>query len=300
MDAALDSVSPAAEAKNITIDRHVADLEPVTGDRDRLQQVFWNLLSNAVKFTPRNGRVTVELTREGDDAVILVRDTGIGISADFLPYVFDRFSQADASATRRHGGLGLGMAIVRYLVELHGGTVRVESDGENRGATFTAVLPLRVLSPLADVGQPLPRAVVEDTAGEELPQLSGVRILVVDDQQDSRAFLGTLLQNQGATVCSAGSAPEALQAFARERPDVVVSDIAMPGEDGYDLIRQLRALPASDGGHTPAVALTAYVRHEDAAAALAAGYQRHIRKPVIVSELIGAVAELAAAPSRAE
>jgi CheY-like chemotaxis protein len=228
-----------------------------------------------------------------------VRDTGIGISPDFLPYVFDRFSQADASATRRHGGLGLGMAIVRYLVELHGGTVRAESAGENCGATFTAVLPMRVLQPV-DAGEPRERAVFEEAAGEDLPQLSGLRILVVDDQQDSRAFLGTLLQNQGATVCSAGSAPEALQTFARERPDVVVSDIAMPGEDGYDLIRQLRALPARDGGHTPAVALTAYVRSEDVAAALAAGYQRHIKKPVIVSELIGAVAELAAAPSRAE
>jgi signal transduction histidine kinase len=300
VDAALDSVSPAAEAKNITIDRHVEDLEAMTADRDRLQQVFWNLLSNAVKFTPRDGRVTVALTREGNDAVLAVRDTGIGISPDFLPYVFDRFSQADASATRRHGGLGLGMAIVRYLVELHGGTVRAESEGENRGATFTAVLPMRVLQPVADAEEPLPRAVFEEAGGEDLPQLSGLRILVVDDQQDSRAFLGTLLQNQGATVCSAGSAPEALQTFARERPDVVVSDIAMPGEDGYDLIRQLRALPARDGGHTPAVALTAYVRNEDVAAALAAGYQRHVKKPVIVSELIGAVAELAAAPTRAE
>ena len=301
IEAALDSVSPAADAKNITIERHIADLDAMPGDRDRLQQVFWNLLSNAVKFTPRDGRVTVTLAREGNDAVVSVQDTGIGITADFLPYVFDRFSQADGSVTRRHGGLGLGMAIVRYLVELHGGTVRAESEGENRGATFTAVLPLRVVQQSVDDGaHALRRAEFDEAGVEDLPQLSGVRILVVDDQQDSRAFLGALLQNQGAHVCLAGSTPEAVQVFTRERPDVVVSDIAMPGEDGYDLIRQLRALSANDGGRVAAVALTAYVRDEDVATALAAGYQRHIRKPVVVSELFAAVAELASAPSRAD
>ncbi len=301
MDAALDSVSPAAEAKNITIDREIDDIDPIPGDRDRLQQVFWNLLSNAVKFTPRDGRVTVRLKRERDNAAISVEDTGIGISTEFLPYVFDRFSQADGSATRRHGGLGLGLAIVRYLVELHGGTMRADSEGENCGARFTALLPMRVLQPMDDAGEPIERASLEDVAGaDDLPHLSGLCILVVDDEQDSRAFLGTLLQSQGASVCSAASTPEALETFVRERPDVVISDIAMPCEDGYDLIRQLRALPRRDGGLTPAVALTAYVRDEDVAAALAAGYQRHIKKPVVVSELIGAVAELAAAPSRAE
>jgi signal transduction histidine kinase len=300
MDAALDSVSPAAEAKNITVERQIDDLDPINGDRDRLQQVFWNLLANAVKFTPRDGRVRVCVSRAGDDAVISVADTGIGISPEFLPYVFDRFSQADGSATRRHGGLGLGMAIVRYLVELHGGTVRAESEGENRGAKFTMVLPIRVLQPSAEAGEPPPRVALDEVGAADLPQLSGLRILVVDDHPDARAFLGTLLQTQGAMVCAAASTAEAMQTFVRERPDVVVSDIAMPGEDGYDLIRRLRALPALDGGLTPAVALTAYVRDEDVAAALAAGYQRHLRKPVVVSELIGAVAEVAAAPSPAE
>ncbi len=300
MDAALDSVSPAAEAKSITVERHIDDLDPINGDRDRLQQVFWNLLANAVKFTPREGCVRVRVARDGDDAVICVEDTGIGISPDFLPYVFDRFSQADGSATRRHGGLGLGMAIVRYLVELHGGTVRAESDGENRGAKFTIVLPIRVSQPTGAADEAPPPAVFEAAEAADLPQLSGLRILVVDDQPDARSFLGTLLQAQGATVCAAASTAEAIQTFARERPDVIVSDIAMPGEDGYDLIRRLRAFPALEGGLTPAVALTAYVRDEDVAAALHAGYQRHVRKPVIVSELIGAVAELAAAPSGAE
>ena len=296
MEAALDSVVPAAEAKGITIDRQLEDLDPIAGDRDRLQQVFWNLLSNAVKFTPRDGRVTVRVARFEHDALISVEDTGIGITAEFLPYVFDRFSQADGSATRRHGGLGLGMAIVRYLVELHGGTVRAESAGENRGATFTASIPMRAVQAVADA-HALPSSCAEGAAAEELPQLSGVRILVVDDQHDSRALLGTLLQEQGASVCSAASTAEALETFTRERPDVVVSDIAMPGEDGYDLIRAVRARPAREGGLTPAVALTAYVRAEDVAAALAAGYQRHLRKPIVVSELIGTVAELAPAHS---
>jgi signal transduction histidine kinase len=299
MEAALDSVVPAAEAKGITIERHLEDLEPIAGDRDRLQQVFWNLLSNAVKFTSREGRVTVHVARVDHDALISVEDTGIGITADFLPYVFDRFSQADGSATRRHGGLGLGMAIVRYLVELHGGTVRAESAGENCGATFTASIPMRAVQAIAD-SHPLSAAGVETAPSDELPQLSGVRILVVDDQHDSRALLGTLLQEQGASVSSAASTAEALETFTRERPDVVVSDIAMPGEDGYDLIRALRARPPRDGGLTPAVALTAYVRDEDVAAAMAAGYQRHLRKPVVVSELIGAVAELAPAHTPAD
>jgi len=300
MESALDSVAPAADAKNITIERHVEDLDPITGDRDRLQQVFWNLLSNAVKFTPRDGRVTVSVARDAHDAIISVEDTGIGITADFLPYVFDRFSQADATATRRHGGLGLGMAIVRYLVELHGGTVRAESAGENLGAKFTALVPMHVFHPAADSAHDTEPAGIDEIAPEELTQLSGLRILVVDDQQDSRAFLGTLLQGHGARVCAAASTAEALETFTRERPDVIVSDIAMPGEDGYDLIRALRARPAREGGLTPAVALTAYVRDEDVAAALAAGYQRHVRKPIVVSELIAAVAELAPASSRAE
>jgi len=293
IEEALDSVTPAAEAKCIAIVRHLDEVEAITGDKDRLQQVFWNLLSNAVKFTPRDGRVTVRLSRTGEDAIISVEDSGIGISPDFLPYVFDRFTQADGSATRRHGGLGLGMAIVRHLVELHGGTVCAHSEGENRGATFTATLPMRVAvaeEPLETFETP-----PESNVSEPLPNLDGIRILVVDDEADSRGFLSALLEEHGATVRVAGSTGEAIDIFTAGPPDVLVSDIAMPGQDGYDLIRLVRDLAPHDGGRTPAVALTAYVRAEDADAALTAGYQRHIRKPVIVSELIGAVAALAAA-----
>ena len=292
IDAALDSVSPAADAKGIVIDRHLDDIEPLTGDKDRLQQVFWNLLSNAVKFTPRGGRVAVRLCRQGGDAVMSVEDTGIGISAEFLPYVFDRFSQADGSATRRHGGLGLGMAIVRHLVELHGGTVRVRSDGENKGATFTAVLPIHAHESSTDA-DPFQPELYDESIATHLAHLGGVRILVVDDDRDSRTFLGMLLQNQGAIVRTAGSTAEAIDVVRTDPPDVLVSDIAMPGQDGYDLIRCVRELSAAEGGAVPAVALTAYVRTEDHDAALAAGYQRHIRKPVVISELIAAVAELA-------
>jgi len=294
IDAALDSVSPAVEAKAIIIERDLEPLEPIAGDPDRLQQVFWNLLSNAVKFTPREGRVTVRLRREGDDAVVSVEDSGIGISPDFLPYVFDRFRQADGSATRRHGGLGLGMAIVRYLVELHGGTVRAESEGENRGTKFTASLPIRI--PEIATDPTCHEAKEAHHAGAPAPrfQLEGLRILVVDDDRDSRAFLVALLEDQGAHVLSAGSSAQALDVFRDNPVDVLVSDIAMPGEDGYDLIHGIRDLPVDEGGLTPAVALTAYVRIEDRSAALAAGYQRHLKKPVDVSELIAVVAELAA------
>jgi signal transduction histidine kinase len=292
IEAALDSVSPAADAKKITIDRHLEDVGAISGDRDRLQQVFWNLLSNAVKFTPREGRVGVRLERREDDLIVSVEDSGIGISKEFLPYVFDRFTQADGSATRRHGGLGLGMAIVRHLVEQHGGTVHAESPGENLGATFTAVLPIATVPSLhAPESKPNPAAACTTAA---MPRLDGVRILVVDDDRDSRAFLCTLLQDQGAAVDAADSAAEALRLFQKRRPDVLVSDIAMPREDGYDLIRAVRHLPVLEGGEIPAVALTAYVRDEDAGAALAAGYHRHIGKPVVVEDLIAAVAELAA------
>jgi len=292
IEEALDSVAPAAGAKGIIIERRLEDVAPLTGDKDRLQQVFWNLLSNAVKFTPRDGRVVVRLEQADGDALVAVEDTGIGISAEFLPYVFDRFSQADGSATRRHGGLGIGMAIVRHLVELHGGTVCAHSEGENQGSTFTASLPMRSSVPPepGDASEP-PR---QDEISEPLPNLNGVRILVVDDVADSRCFLSALLQKQGATVWVAGSTEEAIDAFKAARPDVLVSDIAMPGQDGYDLIRHVRELAPHDGGRTPAVALTAYVRDEDAETALSAGYQRHIRKPVVVSELLGAVAALVA------
>jgi signal transduction histidine kinase len=298
IEAALDSVSPAAEAKGLHIVRELDDVEPILGDRDRLQQIVWNLLSNAVKFTPRDGAVTVGLRRRDADVEICVQDTGIGISSEFLPYVFDRFTQADGSATRRHGGLGLGMAIVRHLVELHGGTVGVSSDGENLGATFVLTLPIRVgtvaAAGQADTQDAFP---ADDDLGP-LPNLHGVSVLVVDDEADARQFVCTLLEKHGARATAAGSAAEAVETLARLRPDVLVSDIAMPGEDGYDLIRQIRRRQPHDGGRTPAVALTAYVRLQDEAAALRAGYDRHIRKPVVITELLGAVADLASAAAK--
>jgi CheY-like chemotaxis protein len=297
LEAALDSVAPAADAKGITVSRDIEVLPAIPGDRDRLQQVFWNLLSNAVKFTPREGSVRVSLRRAGDDAVVCVEDSGIGISPDFLPYVFDRFTQADGSATRRHGGLGLGMAIVRHLIELHGGTVSALSAGENMGATFTTLLPIRVASAAtgpSDADRPEPD---EPAVPAPLPTLGGLRILVVDDQPDARSFLCALLQSQGATVHSVGSASEAMDAFRELRPDLLVSDIAMPGLDGYDLIRHVRELPSNQGGMTPAVALTAYVRPEDEQLAITAGYDRHVRKPVIVAELITTLAEIAPLPA---
>ena len=303
--AALDSVSPAAQAKAIEIARDVDDIEPISGDYDRLQQVVWNLLSNAVKFTPREGRVTVRLKRVEDDVVLRVEDTGIGISPDFLPYVFDRFRQADGTATRRHGGLGLGMAIVRHLVELHGGTVRVHSEGEGRGATFTIELPTHLEltgdqdedtgTPLEDTGTPM----IE--AGDEAPvqHLDGVSVMVVDDDQDSRSFISQVLQNHGASVVAAESTSEALGRLRELRPRVLISDIGMPGEDGYALIRRVRELSEDEGGGVPAIALTAYARPEDERAALGAGYQRHLSKPISVPHLMATIAELAAGPAAA-
>ena len=300
IEAALDSVTPAAAAKSIVIERDILDIEPIAGDRDRLQQVIWNLLSNAVKFTPREGRVLVSLHRRHDDVVLVVEDTGIGITPDFLPYVFDRFSQADGTATRRHGGLGLGMAIVRHLVELHGGTVRAASAGENQGATFTLVFPARVSAAVPEEFGPSGPGSSAREAIDATQRLDGVSIMVVDDDGDSRSFMCQLLEDRGASVVSAQSASDALTSFTQARPDVLVSDIGMPDEDGYTLIRRVRELPAGEGGGIPAIALTAYVRPEDARAAIVAGYQRHLSKPVAVTDLVATIAELAAASVRAD
>jgi signal transduction histidine kinase len=294
IDAALDSVSLAAQAKAIEIARDIESIEPITGDYDRLQQVVWNLLSNAVKFTPSEGRVTVSLKRVADEVVLHVADTGIGISQDFLPYVFDRFRQADGTATRRHGGLGLGMAIVRYLVELHGGTARAESGGEGQGATFTIRLPTRLeVRPDADDAALDAEQPALQGAAAALPALDGVSVLVVDDDEDARTFVGELLENHGATVAMSDSATDAMRRFRQIRPDVIISDIGMADEDGDSFIKRVRSLTSHEGGDTPALALTAYVRNQDEHAALSAGYHRHVRKPVEVSELIAAVAELA-------
>jgi signal transduction histidine kinase len=293
IDAVLESVRPAADAKGILLDISVAPLaSPVLGDADRLQQVVWNLLSNAIKFTPRGGRVEVRLreAHEGEEsAVIRVSDTGIGIRPDFLPYVFDRFRQAEGSITRTHGGLGLGLSIVRHLIELHGGSAEVASEGEGLGAEFTVRLPLR--AELAD--DPLDRTGATRSVFSTPQLLTGLRVMVVEDEIDTRDLLVISLEQCGAEVTACGSVPEALAGFDRAVPDVLVSDIGVPGEDGYSLIRKIRARPPEKGGKVPAAALTAYARAEDRLRALEAGYQTHLAKPIDPSELMASVARLA-------
>jgi len=287
VDAAVDSVRESAAAKGVALETQLDAPGPLAGDGARLQQVVWNLLSNAIKFTPRNGRVTIRLERTGAEAELRVSDTGRGIASEFLPHIFDCFRQADSSSTRIHGGLGLGLAIVRHLVELHGGNVQAESAGVNEGATFTVRLPLSALA--AGDGA---------SAGsrpEDLPSLRGFSILVVDDALDARESLAMLLEECGARVTAVASAPEALEAFASARPDVLVSDLAMPGLDGYALVARLRALEADDARPVPALALSAYARTEDRERALAAGFQAHVAKPVEPIEIASAVARLAGA-----
>ncbi|HEV3002830.1 MAG TPA: ATP-binding protein, partial [Pirellulales bacterium] len=292
VEAALDVVRRSADAKQLALEMHPG-AEPceVMGDPDRLQQAVWNLLVNAVKFTPPGGRVRVRLDRSGDEAQIEVSDTGEGIAPEFLPRIFDRFRQAEGGTKRSHGGLGLGLAIVRHIVELHGGCVRAASAGLGHGATFWVSLPL---APAVAAGE---SPVEQEAAGAETPMnnqvsLSGVRLLVVDDDGDSRQTIARLLGHYGAAAETASGACEALRMLAARPPDVLISDIGMPGEDGYDLIRQVRALPAAEGGAVPALALTAFARDEDSQRALAAGFQRHIAKPVEPAELAVVIAEL--------
>ncbi|WNZ26914.1 response regulator [Leptolyngbya sp. NK1-12] len=290
IEAAIDTVRPAADAKGIQI-RAILDPEagPVSGDVDRLQQVVWNLLSNAVKFTPRGGWVQVRLERVNSQVEIVVSDSGLGINPDFLPFVFDRFQQADSKTTRSHGGLGLGLAIVRHLVELHGGSVSVYSAGLGQGAIFTVQLPLMVAQPLKEGERVHPRADA-DALRSDLPQLYGLHILVVDDEVDARELIRMILHQCGAEVSVAASASEAIALLDRLQPDLLISDIGMPNEDGYTLIRQLRA--EFDSKRLPAVALSAYARVEDRTRALAAGFQLHLAKPVNLPELTAAVASL--------
>ena len=294
IEAAIDTVRPAAEAKSIRL-QAVLDPSagPISGDPERLQQVVWNLLANAIKFTPKGGRVQIRLERINSHIEITVSDTGMGISADFLPYIFERFRQSDSTTTRAFGGLGLGLAIVRQLVELHGGTVRAISPGEGQGATFMVVLPLMIVH--TDVTQP---DRVHPQVATEVPlstdsSLDELQVLVVDDEADARTLLVTLLEQQGATVTAVATVSEALAVLKHRRPDVLVSDIGMPGEDGYALIRQVRAQSAELGGQIPAIALTAYARVEDRIRLLKAGFQLHIPKPVEPSELVEAIANLA-------
>ena len=287
----VEVVRPAAAAKGISL---ALECEPglrISGDAARLQQVAWNLLSNAVKFTPEGGSVRALLARDGARVTLAVSDTGKGIAAEFLPHVFDRFRQADSATTRAYGGLGLGLAIVRHLVEMHGGTVRAESAGEGRGSTFSAAFPLAAAS-ACECAEAGTGVLVEDEEARAADGLAGVRVLVVDDESDTRRLISTVIAQTGAEVTACASAREALEALKSWRPHILMSDIGMPGEDGFSLIRKVRALPAERGGRTPAAALTAYARDEDRGRALAAGYQLHIAKPFSPQELLAAVSDL--------
>jgi PAS domain S-box-containing protein len=288
-EAALESVEAAARAKGIRLEPTIHPaVPPILGDSGRLQQVLWNLLSNAVKFTPSGGRVFMRLDRTASHARITVRDTGQGIRSSFLPYVFDRFRQAETSAARSHGGLGLGLAIVRHLVELHGGAVEARSEGEGRGATFTVLLPFQPPMLESRSTQRHPAGV----EGEPLAALDGITVLIVDDDGDTRALLRAMLEGSGAVVSTAASTREALSAISLAKPDVLICDIGMPGQDGYELIRQVRQLPEKQHGSIPAVALTAYARREDVGRAIQAGYQVHLAKPVDPQGLARVVAAL--------
>jgi CheY-like chemotaxis protein/two-component sensor histidine kinase len=295
INSAIDSVQLAADSKSIQLE---VTLDPsvrhTVGDAGRLQQVVWNLLANAIKFTPSGGRVEVRVERADAALQVCVSDTGQGISAEFLPFIFDRFRQADSTSTRAHGGLGLGLAIVRHLVDLHGGSVQADSAGLGKGAMFTIRLPLAVDRKPAKIRMTRSETWSPENSqrhAEPLRSLEGVSVLLVDDDLDSLQIMTTLLTGQRAKVQTAVSASEALQALEWFKPDVLVSDLAMPGEDGYSLIGKLRAMEHLK--HTPAVALTAYVRVEDRTRALSAGFNMFVAKPVEPNELVATIANLA-------
>ena len=294
IEAAVEAVRPAAEAKGVRVQKVLdTGVVSVAGDPVRLQQVVWNLLANAIKFTPRGGRVQVSFERVNSHLEIAVSDTGVGITPEFLPLVFDRFRQADQRTTRQHGGMGLGLAIVRHLVELHGGTVRAESPGEGHGSTFTVLLPVAPVYQETTEGER-----VHPAARDTLPsydcadRLDGLKVLVVDDEPDTRELLKVGIEQCGAEVTAVATASEALAAMRTAVPDVLISDIGMPDEDGYTLIRRVRTLPEEMGGKVPAIALTAYARVEDRLQALRAGYHMHVPKPVELAELVAVTASL--------
>ncbi len=300
---AIDTVRPAADAKKITL-RTLFDpgADPVMGDPARLQQVVWNLLSNAVKFTPAGGEVRASVERADAQVRLTVSDTGDGIRADFLPFVFDRFRQGDQSSTRRYGGLGLGLSIVRHLVELHGGAVAAASEGEGKGATFVIELPSSRLR-IADYGLRIEEALeiddsaalINDRSAIHNPQsaiLKGLRVLVVDDEPDTLELVRAILERAGAEVVTVATAAVALDALRRARPDILLCDIGMPDEDGYQLLRRVRALGVEEGGATPAVALTAYAGDADRARTLDAGFQFHLPKPVDAAQLVAVITNL--------
>jgi len=294
IDAAIETVQPAADAKGIRIVRildHAAG--PVSGDSRRLQQVLWNLLSNAIKFTPKEGRVQILLERVNSHVEISIADTGSGIKPEFLPYVFDRFQQADASTTRKHGGLGLGLSIVKHLVELHGGSIHVQSAGENQGATFSVHLPLAATKPLVLGSERVhPRAMPAPLNDFAMPNLQNVRILVVDDEPDARDLVRHVLRGCGASVTVAADALAALRALETGKFDVIISDIGMPDVDGYEFLRRARRVMQATERRIPAVALTAFARSEDRTKALQAGFLVHVSKPVEPSELAATVASV--------
>lgn len=297
VDAAIDATFPAVRAKGVHLVREFdASDAMVWGDGDRIQQVVWNLLTNAVKFTPSGGTVRVALSSRGDRVVIEVSDTGQGIEPDLLPHMFDRYRQADGSPTRRQGGLGIGLAIVKHLVELHGGTVRLKSPGPGRGTTCTVELPL--YDP-ASGAHAAPAAIASTALPADLPDLASLTVLVVDDEEDARTLVGRFLRDRGATVWSAGSADEAFRMLCDERIDMLVSDIGMPGADGYSLMRRVRAECPDHVRHVPAIALTAFARSADRTQSLLAGFHAHVSKPVEPMELLATVASLRSSLLRA-
>ncbi|MBN8548314.1 MAG: PAS domain S-box protein [Deltaproteobacteria bacterium] len=290
---AVESVAPAAQAKEIHLESTVESrAEEVRADANRLKQMIWNLLVNAVKFTPAGGTVRIHAHRTQTHIEIMVSDTGKGISPDFIPHIFDRFSQADSSSTRQHGGLGLGLSIVKQLVELHGGRVEVRSEGEGKGATFTLSLPIPVFK--RDLHGATEGELELPAAGEfgEVSSLGGLLVLVVDDEEDSRGLVKGLLEEKGARVLTASSAAEGLELLSQQAFNVIISDIGMPHEDGFQFIRRVRKLPSEQKGTIPAIALSAYARQEDRTAALEAGFHLHLSKPVEPSELLGAVSRV--------
>jgi signal transduction histidine kinase/ActR/RegA family two-component response regulator len=300
IQSAIDTIGPAAQAKNIFVDVEVgtASTQRVEGDAGRLQQVIWNLLSNAVKFTPASGHVQVRAEKVNGGVELTVQDDGPGIQPAFLPHIFERFRQADSSSTRSHRGLGLGLAIVRHLVEMHGGRVEAANRQDRSGAVFKAFLPASTSEPRAIAERKAANLIAPEN-GSVQPQptslLKGVRVLVVDDEADAREVVALILRRHGAEVITASSAPEALGLLERELPQVLVADIEMPVEDGYSLIRKLREIPSPRGANTPVIALTAYAGEQDRARVLRAGFNLHVPKPVQPPELIAAIASLAKA-----
>ena len=290
VEAAVESVRHSADAKGLVLDALVEEGHIVAGDPARLQQVVWNLLTNAIKFTPRGGHVQITLAGNADYVSLIVRDSGQGIKTEFLDFVFDRFRQADATTTRRYGGMGLGLAIVKQLVELHGGSVSASSEGEGRGATFSVTLPIAAPRAEAHVATPVENAVA--TVGDRDSVLRGLKILVVDDEPDARDLVRLLLQDCDAEVVTAASFDEALELFAREKPDVIVTDIGMPVHDGYELLARIRSSGSERGAAVPAIALTAFARPEDRQRSRECGFAAHVAKPMQAAELIAVVASV--------